>query len=400
MGLRAVIQGLAMRKVVLFPHPKSPFGVLYEMTEELQKAFHRQGMEAVLIDIANSTPESVLEAVRSENPDCTFSINLFVDEEWFGIPHVYLGVDGFTHHHSGLLSSPHTIPLFVDKETADLFTKKGASPAIWVPHAISKETLAGMRDKQTPWSKRPYDVVFVGSFIDHEQELVLWNSFLNPSDVQALQNLAEKALDDPSIPFFPEALSMIEESPSIRKAMRERDISQNDLVNSVENYMRGCDRERVVKAMKGRKVHFFTTADSAIALANSPSYKGCIFHSAVPFHEVLSICSQAKVVINSSPSIRKGYHERLLLGLAAGAIVVTSASVVLPLWLEESGAVVSYTTSTLLSVAERLSLAERHPRPVEKIIKWIEQYHTWDARLAEHLPAIGKRVQIAHETWK
>lgn len=392
-----------MRKVVLFPHPRSRFDVLSVMTHDLQQALIRQGVEAVLCDVSNTSPEALYETVRSENPDCTWSINFFVDESWFyeplGIPHVFLGVDGFTRYPPALLSFHNTVQLFVDRVTADLFSKQGQSPALWFPHAISCDTISAMRASVVPLEKRPYDVVFLGSFIDEEKELSLWRSFFSFHDVEALKALSEQALEDPSFTLFPAVLAMIESSSAIRSCLIENEVTPNDLANSVENYIRGCDRRRLLAALEGRTVHLFTTSEGASVASRRTSYKNCVLHPSVPFHEVLDICSQARVVINSSPSIRNGYHERLLLGLASGAVVVTSASRVLPTWLEEAGAVVSYTTSSLPSLSHRLAAAEGRAHPQKNILDWLEENHTWDVRLKEHLPHITKQVWLSRAEW-
>lgn len=385
-----------MKKVFFLSHPMSRFGVLAEMTWQLQQACLRCGIEAVLADLKEMSPDDLYEAVKAEHPDCTWSLNLFVEESRFfdplGIPNVYLGVDGFTRHPTSLLSLRHTIPLFVDKETATLFSQKGLCPALWFPHAISKEKIIEARKKGEKVQDRPYDVVFLGSWIDGDRELSVWRSFLSSSDVQTLQKLADRALDDPSFAFIPEALDMFESSKTMAAALTSCGVSAYDLVNSVENYMRACDRERLLKTLSDRTVHIFTTPEGADILKERQLGDHCILHPAVPFQDVFDICCKAKVVINSSPSFREGFHERLLLSLAAGAIVVTSASNVLPSWLETSGAVVSYTTSSLTSLVKRLSIAEERKHPKEQVLDWLERYHTWDIRIQEHRQEISKRV--------
>lgn len=386
-----------MTKVVLFQHPKSRYGVLANMTESLRAAFVRQGVDAVLFEWWKGDPDDLEKVIKAENPDFTFSINIFIDETYFympfGIPHVYLSVDAFTYCHQALPIMPHLVTLFVDGSSKDLFAARSSNPVYWFPHGIAKETLEERRlHPWIPFHERPYDVVFLGSYIDHERERDMWNNLFSAADVNQLVSCAQSALEDPSYPFLSETLSLIETTPSIRLPLEANTILASQLVNSVERYVRGLDRERLLSTFTGRTVHIFSAKEEWKEVRSN-----YVFHEPVSFDQVCDVCAHARVVLNSVPTIRRGYHERLFLGLAAGATVVTS-HVNLPSWLMTSGAIVSYRTSTLSGLQARLAEHEgRQSR--EEILNWLDKEHTWDVRIKEVLPGIVDSVKGIRDTW-
>jgi hypothetical protein len=390
-----------MQKIALFNHPKTRYGVLAQMTKDLEKALVRRGVDAKTYDW--QSVDDVLDVVKRVRPDCTWSINVFVDETMFylpyGIPHVYLSVDALTYCHPSLGQMPHLVPLFVDKSSSNVFNLRSVAPSYWFPHAIAKETVDSFRDRKGSFQERPYDVVLLGSYLDHEQELRLWSSIFSPRDVDLLVSFAERILGDSTTSFLPGALILIEESPSIFHTISSLGLSSSHLANSVERYIRGLERERVVEALSGRTIHIFTEEQDIAQWSKKPYARSCVFHESVPFSEINHICAQAKFVINSSPSIRTGYHERLFSGLAAGATVIASRINLLPKWLEESDAVIFYTTDTLSELPRALVKAESTSRDQEKILTWLEHEHTWDARLQNLLPTIERAVLDRHESW-
>jgi hypothetical protein len=394
-----------MRTVVLFLHPSSKFGVLGQMMRDLKTAFERAGTRAVLMEFQGEDPSELIERVRKENPDCTWSINTYVDERWFyypfGIPHVDLSVDSVTYSSPATFFQPSVVSLFVDKTSCDLFSDYSDNPVRWFPHGISLEIIDQVRSsRQIPLKSRQYDVTLIGSFLDHRGEKRCWDILFTPSDVEAFISLAERSLDDTSFLLLSASLSYMEQTPSVKEVFERRGLSPFFLANSIERYARGLDRERLLRALKGRSVHIFTEAEDSALWSKEEEAKGCVFHPPVPFKEVVNICLMSKAVINSIPHIRKGYHERLFLSLASGAVTLVRKGLELPSWLLETGRIVEYTSSFLGNLVPQLRDAEnRHYEP-EKILPWLQGEHSWDARLTQHTPEIEKSLAKIHADWE
>lgn len=393
-----------MQSVVLFQNTVSKYGVLGQMIRDMQKAFVRRGIRAVIREL-NPDPEEIKKVVEHEAPDCTWSINTYLDEHvvfsHLGIPQVDLSVDSVIHSCPDALVAPHIVSLFVDKASCDLFSEYSDNPVCWFPHAIAKEVIEQVRNAEVaPLENRPYDVTLIGSFIDHEREKRLWNSLFDPGIVDTFVSLAERGLADHSFPFVEQALLYIKETVQVQEVLQSVGLTSRVFLHSVERYARGLDRERLLKALSSRTIHIFTDPEDAKQWSSREAARTCHFEPAVPFSEVVNVCRNSKVVINSAPHIQRGYHERLFLSLASGAVTLVGTGHLLPSWLVETGRVVKYDSSSLDGLAEKIRAAEERPFDAEKILSWLEREHTWDARLDQHLPEIERSVKKLHAEWK
>ena len=394
-----------MRRVVLLPHQSSRYGVLGQMILDLRAAFERQGIRAVIRGGEEVEGAELIDQIRQDSPDCIWTINTFVTEQSLyyplGIPHVNLSVDSLTNSSEAELFQPNTVSLFVDKASCDLFSAYSDNPVHWFPHGISKEMIekADLLP-EIPLQDRPFDVSLLGSFIDNVGAKKIWDGLFDPADVDAFVSIAERTLDDPSYILLAEALKYIEESPRIQQLLAAVELPAFSLANHIERYARGLERERLLRGLKGLRVHIFTDSSDAALWAKEESAQGCIFHPHVPFQEVMNICRQSKVVINSSPHIRKGYHERLFLSLASGAITLVRKGMNFPSWVVNEGRVVEFQSSSVQDLVAQLQEMEKKPYAKVKILSWLDAEHSWDARVQQHLPQIDASVQRRHEIWK
>ena len=394
-----------MRSVTLLHHAASKYGVLGQMTQDLCAALKRVQISSVVRNLEEERPADLLPELEKDDPDCTWAINIIIGESLFyyplGIPHVCLSVDAVTYSHEAAFTQPHLVSLFADKTSCDLFSRCSENPVQYFPHAIAKETLDAVREAPLiPLQDRPFDVTLIGSLIDHDAEREFWNTIFSTSDVNAFISLAERALDDARFEFLVEALTYIEQTPRVKEVLKAKDLSPFSVVNSIERYARGLDRERLLQALQERDVHIFTLEEEAIRWAKKDSAKRCHFHPPVPFSEVINVCRMSKVVLQSVPTIRNGYHERLFLALASGAVTLVNAGLPLPAWLMKSGRVLEYESFSLDGLLSSISEVEKRPFDSKKILSWLEEEHSWDARLRQHLPQIEKSVKKLHELWE
>ncbi len=388
-----------MRSVLLLQHHQSRYGVIPSMIEHLKEGLKQIGVEAHISDC--SSYEQVIFDIEQYEPDCTWSINISVDKEFFylpyGIPHVQLILD--IAETSLSKDKSHLVLLCIDKTSANLFGFKKSALTYWFPHAISCDDLDAFRSRPfISLDQRSYDIVLLGSCLDYEKEKSMWKSLFSTSIVQSLDQMAERALEDPSFLLYVDVLASIESTPSILSILQTHNLDVWDLINSIERYMRGLDRERLLHSFPGRTTHLFSCEqDIPNWVHNCPNV---ILHKEIPFSDVADLCSQTRIVLNSIPMIRNGFHERLFLGLASGAVMVTTKLPLLPSWLEDSGALVSYTTSSMATLSKRVYEAEKKERNQEEIFQWLECEHTWKARLQKLFPEIDKNVQDLRMQWK
>lgn len=394
-----------MRSIVLLLNKESKYGVLGQMVQDIQKAFKRRKMKAVIAEVNPDDPGAIKKIVEKEAADCTWSINTYIDEQVvylpLGVPHVDLSVDSVTYSCIDSMIAPHIISLFVDKVSCELFSSCSKNPVYWFPHAISKEMIDRARSSEMiQLAKRPYDVALIGSFVDHEREKRLWSSIFEPSIVDAFVGYAERLLADPDFPFAEETYAYLKQTDQVRKVTEALAISKMDLLNSIERYGRGLERERILNALSNRSIHIFTGPEDAKEWSKVGSAKRYHFEPSVPFGEVIDVCMKSRVVINSAPHIRKGYHERLFLSLVSGAVTLIGKGHLLPDWLVQNGRVVVFDSSNLQGLDEKLQEAEKRPFDAKKILSWLESEHTWDARLHQHLSEIERSVEKIHAGWE
>ena len=371
-----------LRHVALLRHAQSNFGVLSVMTDDLASALKRAGIRVSMIDAVELS--SMTEMVEKLAPDCTWAVNISLSEYPLfyplGIPHVNLSVDPLVYCTPNAFERSHSVWLFVDSHSHELFRSRGGKRSHWFPHAIGQETLdRALSEELIPLENRSYDICLPGSYLVDADEGIHGD----------LLDIVQKALADLSFPFFEQLFSIAE----------QRGLDPFAVGMALANLLRGLDRNRLLQTLSGRVINIFTSPLDAVEWGRKETAKSCIFHPPVDFRSLFDLCRSSKVVLNSAPHIRLGYHERLFLTLASGAIAVTERGR-LPQWLVDGGRVVEYDTDSLATVSDRLREAEKKPYDRESVLKWLSMEHTWDARLRKLLPEIERDVFEIKKEWK
>lgn len=370
----------SIRHVALLCHAQSNFGVLSAMTDDLASALKRAGIRVSMIDTVE--PDSMTKIVEKLAPDCTWAVNISLSEYLvfnpLGIPHVNLSVDPLVYCTPNAFERSHSVWLFVDSQSHELFRSRGGKRSHWFPHAIGQETLdRALSEELIPLENRLYDICLPGSYLVDVDESIH----------DDLLEMVQKALADLSFPFFEQLFSLAE----------QRGLDPFATGMALANLLRGLDRKRLLQTLSERTINIFTTKLDAVEWRREEA--SCIFHPSVDFRSLFDLCRNSKAVLNSAPHIRLGYHERLFVTLASGAITVTERGR-LPHWLVEQGRVVEYDSGSLATVPDRLREAERKPYDRERVLKWLSMEHTWDVRLRKVLPEIERDVFEIKKEWK
>jgi hypothetical protein len=381
---------MRLRHVALLLHEQSKYGVLSAMTEDLASALERAGIRVSVLRHVDA--ESIPQEVERLAPDCTWAVNISVSEHLglypFGTPHVTLSVDSLLHFLPAAFERSHSVWLFVDSQSHELFQSKGGKRSHWFPHAIAQETVErALSEEPIPLSARPYDISLPGSYGEYRSSLASLQ--VDPATRRRLLDIVRRALAGLSFPLLAEGFLVAE----------QQGLDPVTVGQALELAVRGLDRERLIQGLSGRTINIFTTEEDAELWRREESARACLFHPAFNFRGLFDLCRRSKVVLNSAPHIRCGYHERLFLSLASGAITVTERGRV-PQWLVERGRVVEYDTASLDTLAERVREAEGLPYDREGVLKWLAREHTWDARLRTIVPAIEQDLYELKKEWK
>ena len=149
----------------------------------------------------------------------------------------------------------------------------------------------------------------------------------------------------------------------------------------------GLDRIELVRALKGCKIDIFGQAGTKHLWEKylGKKHPNITFHDAVPYEKALDLMKEAKVLLNSCPWIKNGTHERILAGLACGALVLTNENIYMKP-INDGESILYYRYNHREKAADKVKavLADEHKREeiVHKGREVVMRGHTWDHHAA------------------
>lgn len=312
---------------------ENPYGTTVHFARGLAEALKRQGAETRLFWIGEGHFYHAFYTMMGDPPDltCSFSdISLQkkpLGELWH-IPHLSILIDPaiyFLHQ----LKGDYSYISCVDENDCDFIRALNFSRVFFFPHGVEANL------KTDPHKNRPFDAVFFGTCLDYEAIAERWGEnrelltaaserVLNSSEVSILQALVELGVEEERLPLFH---------------------------YEVDTYTRGKERVELIKECP------------ASIWGNGPWKKylpECELHPPVSFEETLNIMKQSKVVLNSSPRFKRGFHERILYAYLCGAAVYTRNTP----FLEKNFPEIGRKWQECAEIGQQCVLAE----------------HTWDSR--------------------
>lgn len=378
---------------------------LYEskrhFTRKLAEALNRFGIETRIIDVNEQTLTSeTVHSIKKYAPDLTCSFNslLPISEErylwdYLQIPHWAILVDPALYSIQ-LSKSPFTIFSSVDRTDVAYIKSTPFENAFFFPHAVEKEL-------EAPNGNRTYEVVFFGSCYDYESLRVSWKQ----RNTEAVNKVLDDAID---IVFSDNRTSLAE---ALVKAwnVSKLDPSGVDFITLfyyLDNYTRGKDRVELIKSVKDAQVHVFgeLSKDNAVGILGWTPYvgkqKNVTLHPSIPFWECLNVLKQTKVCLNSMPFFKNGTHERVLIGLACGAVPITTENLYFQENFKSEEELYFYSMQQRGNINEIVNDLISNEAKRSKIAAQGRQKvmgeHTWDKRveaLLKELPPIFDRME-------
>lgn len=377
-----------IKRIDLFMTPRSRYGVLPDFTNSLADGLIRSGVNARVLEAHYDDPKLFLDTIFADPPDCTLSFNgLLPDDEgrffcdMIRIPHVACLVDG-PQHFIPLTRSPLSIITAVDRAACDFFQRVQFQNVLFMPHAVDKERILAATSLK---KERPYDVLFLSSFIDYEDVQKTWRKDYPKSVVQALEEAAEATLSDRStyyIQAFVEAFDrIVRNDPSINPS----GLDFVTLLDLLEDYIRGRDRVQLVQSIQDVPIHIFGV-DSHRWQRYMPKEVKIIPHESVTFDETFPLMRQSKVVLSSCPTILYGAHERVFAGLASGAVAFANENEYMLQTFKSRENIFLYRPDDLSQVNsgihELLANPELRLEIAQNGRELVYEAHTWDHRAA------------------
>ena len=389
-----------IKRIDLFMPPISHYGDLNFMTKDLFQALKRKGVNTRLLVAQKDNPIPFLESVFIDPPECSLSFNgLLPDEkgiffcDLIKIPHVAFLVDS-PNPYVALTRSPLSIISCPDLFSCTFFEGLNFKNVFFLPPGVNKEITPD------PKLKRKFDVVLFASCIDYESLRNSWKEKYSKPLCDALDDAAERTLSDKITPYmeaFAEALNV---QMGKTNSIDPQKINLLEILNDLEDYIRGKDRVQLVQSIKDAKVDIFGADSSTWEKYLGKKYPNIICHDPVPYEESLEIMKQSKIMLNSCPQIKNGGPESLFAGMACEALVITNENIFARKHFEEGKDLSYYQHNQLNKVNALVNsyLADEAKREMvaKNGRKKVMAAHTWDHRvdtLLEALPPILKKIR-------
>lgn len=365
--------------------PRSQYGVLHHFTVKLAEALVRQGITCTVLEAEWDNPRPFLDKIFSDRPDCTLSFNgLLPDDEGrffcdlIGIPHVAFLVDS-QNQFFPLIQSPNTIISCTDAFSRDFFMGVKSKNVLFVPHGVERELAPD------PSLGKNFDVVMLNSLIDYEELRQEWKERYPKILVDAMDETIESALSDQSTWYVQALVYSLDRQIELKGSIDPARIDFSSVFDDLEMYLKGRSRVDLIKSIQDAEVHIFgSTGGKSWKEIIGKDMPNLVLHEPVPFAQALEIIQQSKIVLNISPWIRKGSHERVFASLACGSMPLTDENLFFNEHFKNGKDIAMFKYSELPvlndTINEYLSNAQIRNEIVEKGRKKVMQHHTWDAR--------------------
>lgn len=310
------------------------YDVKRHFAEELVTSLTCLDVDCRILDIGEKgLLTSHIEEIRAFQPDFLLSYHSqqpFPDGKFFWdylqIPFLALLVDPAVYS-MPLFNSPNTLVAYIDADDQPLLKAAGVAHTLFWPHAApSDRTALGGLERQ----KRDLDLVFFGSFYDHEGLKKEWPKLFSSQVINCL----ERAI----FLFYQEPLSLLEAlwQALIEEGIPLETVDFETLFFQVDSFIRGNDRLKLLSSIQGIPLHLFGETHEETSFGRGwqdvlGGQKNIHIHPPVSYAESLEILKRSKIALNHSPFFRGGAHERILSAMRAEAYVVSNES----RWLKE-----------------------------------------------------------------
>lgn len=380
-------------KIDILAPPRSRYQALHYMTEQLAKSLTKAGIKSRIFDSKfASDPKRFLALILNEKPDCTLSFNgLLPDQngsflcDYLQIPHVAYLVDS-PQHFFPLIRSPLTLLACIDQFNEQFFQMFGNVHSFFLPHGADADLTADVS------AKRQFDIVMLASFMDPEAIFADWQKKYSPPLVKALLDAAKMTLASPLLTFI-EAFSESVKEPVQKNEVDPKTLNYVELFTTLEDYIRGIDRVETLQALRGRKVHLF--GEGGWKEFAERADLDLVVHEAVSMNDAIQVMKESKIVLNCTPQIKRGGHERYFTSYLAGALPVTCAYPYLHKEFAEGAFYSPAGWTKLPAVLDRYLKDEKErARLVQIGAEKVLAKHTWDHRvksLLEILPPSSQK---------
>lgn len=342
-----------------------------------------EGLKSRLIVFDRQFPGAVVEELIKDRPDCTLSFNGVPDNDQgdpvcvdIKLSHIAVLVDA-PFYAFNAMRCPYVLFTCCDRSDAQYYQKMGFDRLIFLPHATTLQP-------SPEWNlKRKYDVVMLSTPIDPKKERKAWDKFYPPELSKLMEDAAELVLNTPELNVHQAFLAVMENK---NKKLKFDTMTLQDILKRIEVYYRAKDRIELIKAIKDVRVDLFGQGINC-NWRDLIRQDNVVFHDAVEFKDALRIMHESRIVLNSSPMIKDGAHERVFAGLMSGAFIFSSFSKYLNEQFPDGSGIRFYQPgqydSVNLTISDILADEGSRVKAVKTGYELVKKSHTWTERAKE-----------------
>ncbi len=306
------------------------------------------------------------------------------------LPRVSFVIDNLFHHADRVAAAPdHALTGLIDADSLDWVDQiaPGGRSIFHLPHAGPEPS------RRLPTTaERPIDLLFAGN-IRALPPLPDWLAAraLPEPFAPVVAQAIERSLAGPEAVY--QAVEASAEALSVETGLNDRLL----LSRTVEDYIRNRRRIDLFAAFKKTRVTVYGEIERDALPAGSDAIETA---DTIPFLDLLDVMRRAKCVLNVSPSLRGGGHERLFYGIANGCFGLTDFSRYLEGEAREglgvgftpfNAAEIDDMVASILGKSDAAFDAVR-----EKALDHYRRAHTWTERMERvlyalhtHFPGLG-----------
>jgi hypothetical protein len=391
-----------LKQIDLFKNSRGQYEMLVNCTNEFEKALHRQEIQSNTYDTEEKTLSEISAQFVKNPPDCTAGFNFFMTAQSMPtrIPHLAMMVDSATYYPE-LIQAQHVIAAMSDQDSVEFLKLFGKKHALFFPLATDQETVSEKKNDEILNSKRDLAVVFAGSFVDGALIFSRWKDYFSKDLLKLFDNIVEETLASSTRSHIIAVFEAFQANPKFAQEIKEKEFGFLDIINSIEQVMRGRDKERLLNALHDQQIQMFVPEqEKALWQKVLKQKNNLVFHPPVSFQDLFSVFKRSKIVINSMPQIKRGFHEQMLLALGAGASSLTNENVLLSNTFKPGSELLYYLAPNYEKVTTKIQSAlTNESKRLDDVMQArdvIRKAHTWDARvkmLQENLPQLLQEMK-------
>jgi len=383
------------------PRHRTGYGVLPYFTRCFAEALADQQIECRILGNEQGDNPHLVSDLLKDAPDLTLSFNGLLPDrdgkflcEMIRIPHIACLLDS-PNLYMELAKSPLNVITCDDRSFVQFFRELKAPHVFFMPHAVEARFLGEID------ADRPYEVSVTGTCMDFEGRRQSWPERFSPAMAAVLEEAAEITLSDQTTSYLQAYTQAMDHRLRTKGDIDPASFDHEDLFDQLEFYIRGKDRFDVITAIKDAPVHIFGTKSGQRGwddyLKGMPN---AIIHGRIPYEETLAVMQKSKIILNSTPTIKDGAHERIFAGIMAGAAVITNETRFLTETFENGRTIAFYKHGRYDRINEQVMDLLRDETARRELVKngreIVRQNHTWEVRaksLVDYLNFIWPQLE-------